>query len=366
MVIPGVAKEAWLQICDSYKIPIDAKILPLGGDQNRSFLISKPNCIQVVLRLSQPGTITNQIASELMVLKHLGQTSDFAVPSPIADRHGQLLTTINENGQLDSTPVAMFSFVTGEVLSKRIPSSDMMFRVGKTLGQLDLALRHTDKALNHTPSKYRPKRDGEKIVDWSISQLTIHKEDYRFLHGKGSGRVLSPKIFELADRLRRNYRRSKRILPHQLLHSDANLTNLVFDGTRIGILDFDNMGYGPRIYELMAPIYSIYELELSDNLRTSSSVLPLLTEALLAGYGVNIRLSDAELESIPLIQAIKLFGTIGWVISRKDQSQSRKSLEQGGEARLKWISDLLDMYEKKLMFGRFVMPKFWIDRFAKV
>jgi len=92
----------------------------------------------------------------------------------------------------------------------------------------------------------------------------------------------------------------------------------------------------------------------------------LLTKALLAGYGVNIRLSDAELESIPLIQVRKLFGSLGWMVSRKDQSQSRRSLEQGGEARLKWISALLDMYEKKLMFGRFVMPKYWIDRFAKV
>jgi Ser/Thr protein kinase RdoA (MazF antagonist) len=366
VVIPGVAKEAWLQICDSYKIPIDAKVLSLGGDQNRLFHISIPNCGQQVLRLSQPGSVTKQIESELMVLKHLSQTTTFKVPSPIADRRGQLSTTIYENGQPDSTPVAMFSFVTGEVLSKRIPSSDMMFRVGKILSQLDLALKHTDQALNSSPSKSRPKRDGEKIVHWSISQLIKHQGDYRFLHGKGPGRGLSPKIIEVADRLRHNYRRFKGILPHQLLHADANLTNLVFDGTRIGILDFDNMGYGPRIYELMAPIYSIYELELSDNIHISSNALSPLTEALLAGYGANIRLSDAELESIPLIQAIKLFGAMGWMVSRKDQSQSRRLLEQGGEARLKWISALLDMYEKKLMFGRFVRPKFWIDRFAKV
>ena len=356
MVISGLTNQVWRRVCELYKITTDAKVVPLGGRINRAYQISIPGRAKQVLRLYQPGARTRQaIHAELMVLAHLSQAADLKVPSPIANKFGQILTIINENNKPDPTQIAMFSFVSGEVIGGVIPSSDMMFRIGETLGQLDVALQSADLAIDPPPSKSRPRWSGEASIDNSLKQLTKHQADYDFLQEDTYGKGLHPTILEIADRLLSNYRKLKYILPHQLLHLDAHLGNLVFDGSSIGILDFDNLAYGPRLYELAAPLWSIYWQEGSSNLSARSSSLPLLTEALLAGYGIHIQLSDLELQSLSLVQAMKLFTGLGWEVKHKDLPRLQRWLVLNGAGTVKRSSTLLDVYEKSLVFSRFDM-----------
>lgn len=353
MVISGLTNQVWRRICELYKIPTDAKVIPLGGTINRSYQISMPGRTKQVLRLYQPGIRTRQaIHAELMVLAYLSQASDLKVPSPIENKLGQFFTTINENNEPEPTQIAMFSYVSGEVIEGVIPSSDMMFRIGQTLGQLDLALYSADLAIDPSPSKSRRRWGGEASIDSSLKHLTKHQADYDFLQEDTYGKGLHPTILEIADRLRSNYSKLKHFLPHQLLHLDAHLGNLMFDGSRIGILDFDNMGYGPRLYELVAPLWSIYWLEMSSNLIDHSSSMPLLTEALLAGYGVHIQLSDLELQGLSLVQAMKLFTALGWTVQQKDLPRLQRWLVLNGAGTVKRCSTLLDAYEKSLVFSR--------------
>ena len=362
MTISELTSEAWSRICDLYRIPTGATAVPLGGDVNRLFRISIPGRAQQVIRLSWPGAVARQIVSELMVLEYLSQSTDLKVPSPIPNRYDRLVTTIYESDKPAPTQAAMFSFVSGEAISGIKPTSDMMFLIGQTLGQLDLALQSADLAIDPSPSKTRLRR---KFIDSSLSKLIEHQADYKFLHDNIPGKQLHPRILEIANRLRSHHRKLLKFLPHQLIHSDANLSNLVFDGTRIGILDFDNMGYGPRIYEPTAPLPIIYDLEASGNLPLSIS-LPRLTEALLAGYRRYIQLSELELHSFSLFQAVRIFGGLGWAVSQQVSPQEKIALEQGGTAKINQISALLEAYESNLILGRFQKPKFWIAMAAEV
>jgi len=362
VTISELTSEAWSRIRDLYRIPIGATAVPLDGDGNRLSRISILGRSQHVLRLSWPGAVARQIVSELMVLEYLSQRTDLKVPSPIPNRYDRLLTTIYESDKPAPTQVAMFSFVSGEALSGIKPTSDMMFLIGQTLGQLDLSLKKADSVIDPSPSKSKPRR---KFIDSSLSKLIEHQADYEFLHDNIPGKQLHPRILEIANRLRNHYRKLLKFLPHQVIHSDANLSNLVFDGTRIGILDFDNMGYGPRIYEPTAPLHSIYDLEVSDNLPLSSS-LSRMAEVLLAGYRRYIQLSEIELHSFSLFQAIRLFGVLGWAVSQEVSPQKKRALEQSGTAKINQISDLLEAYESNLILGRFQKPKFWISMAAEV
>jgi len=356
MLNPELTHKAWFQICQIYNIPTDAEIVPLNSDENRTYQISIHGRDRQVLRLYQRHCRTNQaIDAELSILRNLSRFSDLKIPTPIAGKHGQYLATIYENNEPQPTRVAMFSFVTGKVLSRIKPSSEMMFRLGQSLGQLDLALHRAEEAINPSATQFRDRRDGAEIVDWSLGNLTYHRLDYDFLYDDKHGKRLHPTILEIADHLRVNYRKLKGFLPHQLLHLDANFSNLVFDGTKVGILDFDNMGYGARIEELVAPLHSIYEYELKESCDRSIkySTLSLLKHALVSGYRVHVKLTDLELESLSLFQAIKMFGALGWIVSRKGQDRRKRQLKQNGEARVKRILALLEKHERRFSFSRF-------------
>ena len=114
----------------------------------------------------------------------------------------------------------------------------------------------------------------------------------------------------IADRLSHHCHQLKFWLPHQLIHGDAHFDNLLWDGTSIGILDFDNMGVGPRVYELAVPLHSIYELELAQE-HSSTGVGAALQEALLAGYDIHIHFVGFRTAKSAFISSCSFTGCFG-------------------------------------------------------
>ena len=255
-VIPsGLSKKSWDLICNLYRLPDIAAVVSLNGDDNRVYRISIPGYADRVLRISHPDAGTSQkILSEFLVLKHLRKNTDLNVPSPIRDKDGRFFTTICENDGAGPWRISMFSYIDGEVLSGKQPTSENMFLIGQALGQLDIALENADKAIKPTPSKVRVRRYGKNIIKWALVTFSQASVDCSFLNTVNAEKWLHPTLSEISKRLQSGCKEMKRSLPHQLLHLDTHLDNLIFDGSRIGILDFDNMAYGPRIYELAAPL----------------------------------------------------------------------------------------------------------------
>ncbi len=364
MVIAGLSNETWRQICEAYKISTKATVVPLNISKNITYQISLPGGVKQILRLYYSGTKIEWLQSELSVLAYLRRETDLNILQPIAAQNGQLFTTLYKTNKHKPTQAAIFSFVSGEIVDGII-SQEMMFLIGQTLGQLDLSLHKADSAIDPSPSEIRPRWHVRSRIDWSLSVLVEHQTDFKFLNDDTSRKRLHPKILSVAKRLQRHLRKLQRFLPHQLLHADANLTNLVFDGARIGLIDFDDMCYGPRIWELVAPLHNVYVREVLD-ISTYTNSLPLLTEALLDGYMKYIAFSEIELHSFSLIQALRLFGGLGWEVSLQHSPQEREILEQTGAVKVNQISDLIKTYENNLILNRFQKPKFWMTRVAKV
>ena len=364
MTISGLAGRAWEQIRELYDLPASARVALLGGEANRSYQVTVEGRPQV-LRLYSHGTRPEWIVSELRVLEHLNQATDLQVPSPIPDRRGRLYAKILESDRSDPTPVAMFSYVGGEVIGEIELTSDVVFRIGQTLGQLDVALQRADRAIRPTPSRSRPRQDGESIIDWAVAQFMEHEAGSGFWQRGKAARGVHSTIVEIGNRLRKNHRKCQRSLPHQLLHSDAHFDNLVFDGTNVGILDFDNLGYGPRIYELAAPLQSVHKMEAPENPSARSISPSVWTRAFLDGYGRHIELSELELEGLGLIQAIRLFVELGWAVGRQDVPESKRWLEQGGAAALERIQALLGEHESNWVNKRYSTPRFRVRRVFK-
>ena len=352
MNVHNLSDKNWYRICQQYNIPHAAIVIPLSIAENHTYQISLPNGSKQVLRLYHSSKKAAEIKSELMVLEHLSQVVPFKVPTPITTKTSQLSIDLCENEKLESTPTAIFSFVTGKAISSII-SEEMMFHTGQTLGELSIRLQSADLTLSPSPSQSRSRWNGEEIVNHSVAEAIAHYQYYEFIHNYIQKQDFTSLMLNIAERLRSNYRKIKFWLPHQLIHGDAHFDNLVFDGTKIGILDFDNMAFAPRIYELAVTLNHLYELKQWEYKNTNNASLSTLSKALLDGYQKQIELSDLELASLPLLRAIHLFGVLGWTIKQKDLSECQLWLTQNFALGVEQVVTLLDSYEQSFVFSKF-------------
>jgi len=119
---------------------------------------------------------------------------------------------------------------------------------------------------------------------------------------------------------------------------------------------------GEIAVKVAAPLHAIYELNVSHKLSTSPSWLAELIEALLAGYGSYIPLSQMELKGFSLIQALRLFSGLGWAVSRQNLPDGKEWLAQYGAATVSRILALLDEFEDNLPFRRSDTTSSWMQR----
>ena len=285
----------------------------------------------------------------MSLLTYLSQTTDLTIPIPISNVQGEFLTVVYQEGNCDPIQLVMLTFVDGEAIQERI-TDEMMFRVGRVLGQLDSALQKADAAIDPAPSQCKKPYGEVDFIGYPLRELKNHRMDYGFLPTSRDMNLVE----RIADRLRRNYRNVKDFLPGQLLHTDAHLDNFVFDGIRIGVLDFGNFRYGPRIYELTPPLHFVDELEAAIRPNNYASSAAQLKESLLAGYEEFTVLADLELRTLPLFRAIHLFVVLGWSVT---QPAAGDWVAQNGWRVVNHILHLLDIYEQDTGLNAKSIPK---------
>lgn len=345
-----IQESLWTQICEAYQIPLSAQLIPFVGDSNQTYKIKISQHNQQVLRIYRTNGAKNQeIDLELKVLSYLNQYSQIKVASPLINQQGKFLTLISDQDH-GEIRVAMFSFVNAQTVTNSL-SVDLMFKIGQTLGKLDLALEKANLAITPSPSKVLRLWDGEDLINWSLQQFTKYYFHHQFLQDHNPQKI-KYSIFELAQRLRNNYRQIKTLLPHQLIHADAHFDNFLWDGKDLSIIDFDNLGYGMRIYELTAPLYHLYELNLAGKLNDIEQDLDLLNQTLISGYLSSVQISNLELKSLPLIQGIHLWGILAWMVKSQDLIEYQSWLEKYGEISMQRIYILLEQHEQQLSFSK--------------
>lgn len=342
--------QLWRQVCKLYELPHEAKAARLNSGQHQVYKISIQDGPTQVLRIYRPGVETDEaIRTQMRLLTYLSQTTDLTIPIPISNMEGEFLTVVYEDGNSDPIQLAMLTFVDGEAIHGMI-TDEMMFRVGRILGQLDLALQKADAVIDPSPSQCKSPYEEVDFIGHPLHVLKKHRIDHRFLPASRDTKLLE----RVAGRLRRNYRNVKDFLPSQLLHTDAHFDNLVFDGTRIGVLDFGNFRCGPRIYELTPPLHFVDELEAAIRPNSYPSSAAQLKESLLAGYEDFIELSDLELKALPLFRALHLFAVLGWSVAQPD---GEDWVAQNGWRVVRHILDLLDIYEQDTGLNAKSIPK---------
>jgi Ser/Thr protein kinase RdoA (MazF antagonist) len=271
-------------------------VTSINLSENHCFRADAPDGAQYVLRLHRPGYQSRPtIESELSWLTALGQETEIPVPTPLATAGGGLLAEVVP-GRL----AALFAFEAGR---EPLPHENLEATFA-TLGRY-AAIAHRHVADWRRPAGFvRPTWDAAAILDsdglWGNRRRAPHVE----------GEVAAA-LDHLDARLRLRLA-GYGATPDRfgLIHADMRLANLLVDGDRLVLLDFDDCGFGWFVYDLAASL-SFFE---------ASPQVPALIAAWLDGYRAIRPHSADDIAMVDVMILLRRMALLAWIGSHGETS----------------------------------------------
>lgn len=245
-----------------------------------------------VLRVHRKGYRTNaELVSELQWMNHIA-THGIAVPSPIASLSGDVLHTV------DNTQVDMLTWLSGTPLIDQFDhmNNTRLIALYSELGR-QMATMHTVIDAWTPPFDFtRCHWDSEGLLGdsplwdrfWENPALHPDERDLLVQFRQHALTVL----FDCAA-----------TLDYGLIHADLVRQNVLVDGPELQIIDFDDGGYGFRLFDITTVLLKLITLDNYD----------VIHAALIDGYR-SIRALDTE--QLDLFMALRATTYVGWNISR--------------------------------------------------
>ncbi len=205
---------------------------PLPGDVDSNFKVEATDGRTYVLKLMHPACQQEALDSQCAALYHLADCP-LVLPRIIPNRQGQAWRRVEVDGT--DRLLWMLGYCPGTLLAGWETRNAILHRsFGTVLATLDQSLA----GFTHPGMK-----PGHR---WQISQaaqsaalLPTVAEPYR------------QRLAEIFERFRQEISPSLKILPHSVIHNDANDHNVLVDdsGRVSGLFDFGDMAWEPRVCE---------------------------------------------------------------------------------------------------------------------
>ena len=227
--------------------------------------------------------------------------TEISVPTPVAASDGAFLKVV------DGVQVDVLGWLSGAPLVdlEQQLSTDQRKAIFARLGR-DMALMHHRSDGWARPDSFtRWSWDRAGLVGaaplwdrfWENPQLTL---DQRRL------------LVAFRDRADQTLAQMEGTLDDGLIHADLVSANVMVDGDRLHLIDFDDGGFGFRMFDVVTALFKFME----------DADYPDLKAALLDGY---TRVRPLAPDAFDLFTALRAATYVGWNISRMD--------EDGGKAR---------------------------------
>ncbi len=284
-----------------WSLPGATEVSLLNISENATYLAEEPaSGRRIVIRIHRPGYHTaEEITSELAWIEDLRATGTIETPRPIPAQDGSLLCEVEDGG----TPrfAVAFEYMTGQEPAQ----SDDLPGWFRQLGSINARLHQ------HSRTWARPAGFRRKV--WDYDAMLGGKPlwgDWR--QGLGLDQMgaeamalLDRTAACLKDRVDRYGKGPERF---GLVHADLRLANLLVDGSRLGVIDFDDCGFSWFVYDFAAAI-SFMEHE---------PFIPALMEAWLDGYREVAPLSEEDAAEIPIFIMLRRMLLTAWIASHAE------------------------------------------------
>lgn len=287
----------------TWGIDASARLSLLTISENATFLVDdQAGGRKLILRVHRPGYhSTAEITSELQWIEALRTDGVIATPKPIHAADGRLLTEFFD-GETNRQVVA-FEFMSGRAPDE---AGDLVRWYGH-LGEISARL-HAHSRSWLPPAGFMRKR-------WAYDTIigpNAYWGDWRGALGLApAGRAL---LESLDNRLERETAAFGTGTDRfGLIHADMRAANLLVDGDRLGVIDFDDCGFSWFAYDFAASI-SFIEHE---------PVVPDLMAAWLDGYARLTPLPAEQAAALPMLVMLRRLQLTAWIASHAETPTAR-------------------------------------------
>jgi Ser/Thr protein kinase RdoA (MazF antagonist) len=284
-------------------------VAALVGELDLNFRVASSDGQRWILKIAHLDRPRAQLELENQAMRHL-RTRHFELgPVPVKTLDGSGIAEF-PGGRL----ARLFGEVPGGAWADQPGHSpELLFELGVTLAKSDLALADFSHPHADRPFQWNLLNAREVLLDKVDS---VNRPDRR----RAALRVAN-ELLEIENALS--------ILPRQVVHNDANDTNvLVSMGHVCGLIDFGDLIASPRICNLaICSAYAI--MNKPDPLRAATSVM--------AGYHSQSTLTPGEIVLLPTLIAARLAvsGTIAATRTESGNPYHQSTADQVWDALLK-------------------------------
>jgi Ser/Thr protein kinase RdoA (MazF antagonist) len=272
---------------------VDPRLRFIAHGENTTFRVEAASGDRYLLRVHRPARHGRQvdsnvaIRSELRWLTAMRADTDLSVPEPVLTAGGELTTTASSAGVPEPRTCSLLRWMDGRIHTGS-PRPVHLRRLGGAMARLH----------NHA--------DG-----WTIPEDFVRiRWDWEAFFGDSMeyGGVGAARCWDLVpgdlrsqfDQVASRAGRSMKQLGDEpdavgLIHADLHLDNALFMGGDVRLIDFDDCGFGHRLYDIAVALWELRHRPDYESFRA----------ALVAGYTQHRPLPSDQLEHLDLFIAVR-------------------------------------------------------------
>ncbi|HWX37463.1 MAG TPA: phosphotransferase [Steroidobacteraceae bacterium] len=287
-------------------------LAPLKVRENAVFRIDMAGGGRAVLRVHRSGYHSDEeLDSEFVWMRAL-EAAGIPVPRVIRSRNGRNFEVIATRAGSDARQIDVFEWIDGRQLGS--VESGVSGEGAALAEQYHMIGAIAARMHNHTTDWQQPR--GFRRHAWDAAGLVGEQPFWgRFWDlaalSPGQKSLLLRARGKIAGELAAYGSSPDR---YGLIHADLVPENLLVDGRRVQVIDFDDAGFGWHLFELATSLYFI----------TGDGIYETAREALIRGYRSERALSDEALARLPLFLAARGTTYLGWVHTRQGSDTARE------------------------------------------
>ena len=251
--------------------------------------------VHASLRLCRPGWDENALRREACWLEALARDTDLRVPIPIRTRGGEPFCVVETAGVPEPRACVLFRWVEGAFAAPDELTPSRMRTVGRFLAALH----------DHATSFRLPAELAVDRFDADALEASDHRENVSTHFADETDLVAFGIAVSAAVGLMRELGDGPDVAG--LIHGDVHQRNYVFDGERVGAVDFETMRWGYYLYDLATTLSYLVPEFLGD-----ADPEPL-REALLDGYAEMRGLPDGHARILRIFSAYRVWIMADWL-----------------------------------------------------
>lgn len=293
------------QALEAWGLP-SAKCALVSTSENIVFRVDSGDGRALVLRLHRPGYHTlEELISERQWTRALIEDG-IRAPVPVRALDGRDYALVKDAVSGEVRYAGMIQWVDGEMLNDAIAGGDDFSPHLRRLGEVAARI-HNQASGWELPSGFsRHCLDADGLMGrspfwgpfWASPDLTPG-EHARFEHLREA----------LHDRLSHLESGPD---TYSMIHADLHERNLLVDGDRLHVIDFDDAGFGWHMYELAVGLFSY-----QDHPR-----FPEMVGAVLEGYRDVRPLDEASAALLPVFFLVRTLALVGWLADRPEVARA--------------------------------------------